>query len=78
MYATDNTEWTDTEPTDDKMSGSQNGILTTTYQRAPVIHTALGGLHVDVAIIFVYILNRREVLDCGAGEGSRGSAEPVL
>jgi len=38
----------------------------------------MGDMHMDVAIISVYILNRREVLNCGAGEGSRGSAEPVL
>jgi hypothetical protein len=38
----------------------------------------MGDLHVDVAVMFVYILNRREVLNCGAGEGSRGQAEPVV
>lgn len=68
MYATDNTEWTNTDPTGDKMSGSQNGILTTTHKRAPVIR--MGYAHVDGAMILHYILNRREALKCGAGEGS--------
>jgi hypothetical protein len=74
MHAIGNTNWTDTEPTNDKMFGSPNGILTTTYQWA----LCMGTLHVDGAIIINYILYRREVLKCGVGEGSRGSAEPIV
>jgi hypothetical protein len=38
----------------------------------------MGYLHVDGAIMLNYILNRRKVLKCGAGEESRGSAEPIV